>query len=130
MKIRGEVSGTSDLFIDGDVQGKIHITGARVTVGANGHVHADIEARDITIEGTVDGNLKAQESVRLGASSNVQGSILTPRIGIDDGARLRGKVEMTRGDAKSSKSAGSPVTATPTDAVPAYNTVSASAERE
>lgn len=124
------MSGSSDLYIDGDVQGKINITGARVTVGVKGHVHADIEARDITIEGTVDGNLKGQESVRLGPSSNVQGSILTPRIGIDDGARLRGKVEMTRADAKSLKSPGSPARAASPDGVPAYSTVSVSAERE
>lgn len=131
LKIRGEVTGSSDLFIDGDVQGKITLTDARVTVGANGHIQADIEARDIVIDGTVDGNLKARESVRLGASSKVQGSILTPRIGIDDGARLRGKVEMTRGgESKPSKPSGSSASGTTEEAIPAYNAVSASIERE
>ena len=84
------------MYIDGEAQGKITLADSRVTVGPNGRVQADIDAREIIIEGTVQGNLKARESIRLASSSKVQGSMLTPRIGIDDGARLRGKVEMTR----------------------------------
>src|SRR5271154_5169815 len=93
LKIQGEFSGTADLYIDGEVQGKIRLGNARVTVGPNGKVQADIEAREIVIDGTVQGNLKAGESAHFGASSRVTGSVLTPRIGIDDGASLRGKVE-------------------------------------
>jgi cytoskeletal protein CcmA (bactofilin family) len=96
LKIRGELSGSSDLYIEGEAQGKIVLINSRVTVGARGRVQADIEAREIVIEGSVQGNLKAHENIRLASSSNVQGSVLTPRIGIDDGAKLRGKVEMTR----------------------------------
>lgn len=96
LKIKGEITGTADLVIDGDTQGKILIADGRVTVGPNGRVNADIDAREIVVNGSVQGNLKATESVRLGANSHVQGSVLTPRIGIDDGARLRGNVEMTR----------------------------------
>lgn len=96
LKIRGEITGTSDLVIDGETQGKVRIVNGRVTVGSNGRVNADIDAREIVVYGTVTGNLKASESVRLGPSSHVEGSVLTPRIGIDDGARLRGNVEMTR----------------------------------
>jgi len=97
LKIRGELSGSSDLYIDGEAQGKITLVDSRVTVGPNGRVQADIEAREIVIEGSVQGNLKARENVRLASSSKVQGSVFTPRIGIDDGAKPRGKVEMTRG---------------------------------
>lgn len=82
--------------MEGETQGKIRITNGRVTVGASGRVTADIDAREIVVHGTVQGNLKATESVRLGSSGHVEGSILTPRIGIDDGARLRGNVEMLR----------------------------------
>lgn len=96
LKIRGEITGTSDLIIDGDAQGKIRLTNGCVTVGPSGRVTADIDARDIVVDGTVQGNLKATQSVRLGPNSHVEGSVLTPRIGIDDGARLRGNVEMTR----------------------------------
>ena len=122
LKIRGELTGSSDLYIDGDVQGKINLAGSRVTVGPNGRIQADIEAGEIVVEGTVHGNLKARDSVRLGSSSKVEGSILTPRIGVDDGARLRSKVEMTR-PTKSSQSSASTETSD-------YNVVSAARESE
>jgi cytoskeletal protein CcmA (bactofilin family) len=93
LKIHGEISGTADLYIDGEVQGKLRLGNARVTVGPHGRVRADIEAREIVIDGTVNGNLKASERAHFGSSSRVEGSVVTPRIGIDDGARLRGNVE-------------------------------------
>lgn len=96
LKIRGEFSGKSDLSIDGEAQGKIRLAEARVTVGSTGRVQADIEAREIVVNGTVEGNLKGAESVRLGPSSWVQGSVHTPRLAIDEGARLRGSVETVR----------------------------------
>jgi cytoskeletal protein CcmA (bactofilin family) len=96
LKINGEISGSSDLYIDGQAQGKIRFAQARVTVGPNGRVNADIEAREIEVHGTVSGNLKASERIHLGASSRVQGTLQTPRLGIEDGAKLRGKVNMTR----------------------------------
>jgi cytoskeletal protein CcmA (bactofilin family) len=123
LKIRGEITGTSDLIIDGDTQGKIRLTNGCVTVGPNGRVTADIDARDIVVYGTVQGNLKASGSVRLGSNSHVEGSVLTPRIGIDDGARLRGNVEMTR--------LGETPTAVPETAkVPAAARVAAASSRE
>jgi cytoskeletal protein CcmA (bactofilin family) len=93
LKVRGEISGNEDLYVDGETQGRITLADGRLTIGPKGHVQADIEARDIVIEGAVQGNVKARESVYLGPSSRVQGSVLTKRIGIDDGALLRGKVE-------------------------------------
>jgi cytoskeletal protein CcmA (bactofilin family) len=96
LKIKGEITGTSDLTIDGETQGKVRLASGRVTVGASGRVHADIEAREIVVNGSVQGSLKASEGVRLGPASRVEGSVLTPRIGIDDGARFRGNVEMIR----------------------------------
>jgi cytoskeletal protein CcmA (bactofilin family) len=105
LKIHGEISGNSDLYIDGELQGKLRLGGARLVIGPNGRVQADIEAGGITIDGSVQGNIKASESVRLGPGSRVQGSVLTPRIGIDDGARLRGKVEMVKAGSSANHSA-------------------------
>jgi cytoskeletal protein CcmA (bactofilin family) len=96
LKIRGDITGDSNLIIQGEAQGKIQMGAGRVTVAPNGNVNADIEAAQIIIEGIVQGNLKASDSVRLGPASHVQGSLLARRIAIDDGARLRGKVEMIR----------------------------------
>jgi cytoskeletal protein CcmA (bactofilin family) len=97
LKIRGEISGNADLTFDGEVNGKIRVTGARVTVGPTGKIQADIEAREIVVNGSVQGNLKADAKLRLGSSSHVEGALTAPSIGIDDGARFRGKVEVTRG---------------------------------
>jgi cytoskeletal protein CcmA (bactofilin family) len=96
LKIHGEITGSSDLYLDCELQGKLRLGGSRLVIGPNGKVQADVEAGAITIEGSVQGNIKSTESVHLGPGSHVQGSILTPRIGIDDGARLRGKVEMVK----------------------------------
>jgi len=101
IRINGEISGDDDLYIDGQAEGQFHFPQSKVTVGPNGKVKANIEAREIVVEGTVTGDLKASAGVQLGGASRVQGSLITPRIAIDDGAKLRGKVEMTRaGDAK------------------------------
>ncbi len=96
LKIRGEITGSADMFIDGDVQGKVRIGSGSLIVGANGRVQADLEAREIIVNGSVVGNLKADDRVQLGSTGSVQGGIFTPRIGIDDGARLRGSVETAR----------------------------------
>jgi cytoskeletal protein CcmA (bactofilin family) len=96
LKIRGEISGNADLNLDGEVNGKVRVTGARVTVGSTGKVQADIEAREIVVNGSVEGNLKAEARVRLGSASQVEGALTAPSIGIDDGARFRGKVEVIR----------------------------------
>ncbi|MGH9715765.1 MAG: polymer-forming cytoskeletal protein [Candidatus Acidiferrales bacterium] len=122
--IRGEISGNSDLYLDGQATGKIHVNGARVTVGPQGKVQADIEAREIVVNGHVQGNLKADARVRLGASSQVEGALAAPSIGIDDGARFRGKVEVTR--TKSAPKASEPESASDSELRP----VGASAESE
>jgi cytoskeletal protein CcmA (bactofilin family) len=129
LKIHGEISGNSDLYIDGELQGKIRLGGARVVIGPNGKVQADIDAGAVTIDGSVQGNIKASESVRLGAGSSVQGSVLTPRIGIDDGARLRGKVEMVKAGSMASASTTSAPAARATE-TEAPRPIAASAKAE
>jgi len=111
LKIRGEITGNSDLYLEGQTTGKIRMNGAKVTVGPQGKVQADIEAREIAVEGEVQGNLKADARVRLGASSKVEGALSAPSIGIDDGARFRGKVEVTRTKAASGSGAPAPASA-------------------
>jgi cytoskeletal protein CcmA (bactofilin family) len=96
LKIRGDISGDCHLIVEGETHGKIHLANGRVTVGASGRVNADIVAPEIVIEGSVQGNLQARDNVRMGSASHVQGSVLSPRIRIEDGARFRGKVEMKR----------------------------------
>jgi cytoskeletal protein CcmA (bactofilin family) len=111
LKIRGDISGDCHLIIEGETHGKIHLAKGRVTVAPSGRVTADIAAPEIVIEGNVQGNLQARDNVRMGSASHVQGSVLSPRIRIEDGARFRGKVEMTR----PGHAAGSSARATPAE---------------
>lgn len=96
LKIKGDITGNDDLYLDGEATGKILLTGARLTIGLKGHVQAEIEAREIVVNGSLQGNLKAEDHLRLGSSSQVEGTLSAPSVGIDDGARFRGKVEVTR----------------------------------
>jgi cytoskeletal protein CcmA (bactofilin family) len=134
LKIHGVISGDSDLIVEGETNGKIYLSNARVTVAKSGRVQADIEGLEINIEGTVQGNLKASDRIRLGAASNVQGSLVTPRFAIEDGARLRGKVEMSRpgepvtqSRVADSKPAAKPAEVKAADAKPAAEAKSAPA---
>jgi cytoskeletal protein CcmA (bactofilin family) len=113
LKIRGDISGSCHLVVEGEAHGKIHLANGRVTVGPSGRVNADIVAPEIAIEGHVQGNLQARDSIRLGPASHVQGSVLTPRIRIEDGAGFRGKVEMTRPGSAADSSGGKTAAAIP-----------------
>jgi len=94
IRIRGELTGKADLFIDGDVEGSVRLGDSRLTVGPSGHVKADIEAREIYIRGNVQGNLRGRERITLGNSCHVKGDLESPRIAIEDGAQFKGRVEM------------------------------------
>jgi cytoskeletal protein CcmA (bactofilin family) len=113
LKIQGEITGDSDLIIEGEAHGRIRMVNGRVTVAPKGRVNADIEAVEISVEGFVQGGLKASDKVRLGPASQVQGSVMTPRIAIEDGARLRGKVEMIRAGEVATPAAKTPAVSAP-----------------
>jgi cytoskeletal protein CcmA (bactofilin family) len=104
IRIKGEITGKEDLFLDGAVEGKLDLGNASVTVGPNGKVKADISARDIVVRGQVEGMLDATERVQLWNSGRVEGEVRTERLGIEDGAVLRGKVEAGREPARSKDS--------------------------
>jgi cytoskeletal protein CcmA (bactofilin family) len=86
-----------DLYIDGEVEGKIHMGKSAVTVGPNGHVSADIEAREIFVQGAVQGNLLGSDRVVLGRSSHVDGDVTAQRVVIEEGASFRGRIEVGPG---------------------------------
>lgn len=96
--IRGEVTGDEDLLIQGRVDGSVSLAEHVVTVGPEGVVVGDISARVVVVEGTVDGNLTAQEQVTLQGTARVEGDIAAPRVRLEDGAYFRGGVDM--GDPK------------------------------
>jgi len=92
--IRGEVSGDEDLLIEGHVDGSVDLGQHAVTVGAAGQVKAGITGRVVTVEGTVHGDLHAEEMVVLRTSAHVHGDIIAPRVVLEDGATFRGAVDM------------------------------------
>jgi cytoskeletal protein CcmA (bactofilin family) len=96
--IKGEVRGSDDLYIDGEVQGTIHLTNGRVTVGPHGKISADVDAREIIVRGKVTGALRGRERVEIGSTGEVRGDIATLRIAIGEGAQIHSKVEIARGE--------------------------------
>src|SRR5690349_21611709 len=93
IRIKGEITGSEDLFIDGNVEGKVTFRNAVLTIGPNASVKADIDAREIMIRGRVEGKLDGSERVQIGNTAKVIGDIRSSRIAIEDGAEFRGKVE-------------------------------------
>jgi len=93
IRIKGEVIGKEDLFVDGTVEGKLELGSASCTIGPNGKVKADISAREVIVRGHVDGKIDGTERVQLWNTGRVSGEVRTERLAIEDGAILRGKVE-------------------------------------
>lgn len=96
LTIKGELTGRDDLLIDGQVQGKICIENGRVSIGPNGRVTADIEAREIVVDGRVKGRLQGQERVQIGSAGRASGEVRTRRLRVEEGAEIHGNVDVTR----------------------------------
>lgn len=93
IRIKGEVTGSEDLFVDGVVDGKLNIVNGSLTIGPNGSVKADVSAREVIVRGKIEGNVTARDKVQLWSTGQVTGEVRTDRLAIEDGALLRGKVE-------------------------------------
>jgi cytoskeletal protein CcmA (bactofilin family) len=104
IRIKGEVTGSEDLFVDGLVDGKLNLVNGSLTIGPNGSVKADVSAREVIVRGKVEGNVTARDKVALWSTGQVTGEVRTDRLAIEDGALLRGKVEAGRPPAKTAES--------------------------
>lgn len=100
--IRGDVSGEEDLLIQGRVEGSVDLTGYQLTVGKDGVVKANLMAKSITVEGSVEGDLIAQERILIKASSHVKGNLVAERVTLEDGSRFRGSIDMESAKANAS----------------------------
>ncbi len=94
--IKGEVTGSEALYIDGRVEGSINLAGNRVTVGRNGQVSANVQAREIVIIGKVRGNLVATDRVDIRAEGSLTGDVVAQRISIEDGAFFKGGIDIRK----------------------------------
>ena len=94
--IKGELSGSEDLTVEGQIEGEIELTQHVLTVGPHGRITAQISAKAVVVRGTVVGNIKASGKVSICDTGTVEGDIFAPRIAIAEGARFRGKIDMQR----------------------------------
>src|SRR5215469_9921527 len=101
--IKGEVTGSESLYIDGRVEGSINLSGNRVTVGRNGVVAANINAREIVVLGKVRGNLTASDRVDIRSDGSLTGDVVAARISIEDGAFFKGGIDIRKGGQPASK---------------------------
>jgi cytoskeletal protein CcmA (bactofilin family) len=97
MRIVGEVSSEEDLFIDGELEGKLQLKN-RLTIGPDSKVIADIRAREVEVFGSVRGNVEAVERIAIHTGATIVGDIKTAGIVIDDGAYFKGGIDICRGE--------------------------------
>ena len=108
--IKGELSGSEDLTIEGQVEGKIELRQNVLTIGPNGRIKAQVFAKTIVVQGEVHGNITASERIDIRDNGSVDGDLSSPRVSIADGAHFRGAIDMQK---------GKPGDAKPGDAKPA-----------
>ncbi len=92
--IKGEVSGAESLFIDGRVEGKLNFPDNRVTVGRHGNVAANVNAKELVIMGKVQGNVECTDRLDIRSEGSLTGDVITHRISVEEGAILKGGVEV------------------------------------
>jgi len=94
--VKGEVTGSESLYIDGKVEGAINLPGNRVTVGRNGQVAANIVAREVVVLGKVRGNCQASDRVDIRSEGSLTGDVIAARISIEDGAFFKGGIDIRK----------------------------------
>ena len=123
--IKGELSGNEDLYIDGEIEGTVELREHNLTVGPNGRVKANLHAKEITVLGKVQGNVRATDKLEIRKSGSLNGDIITARITIEDGAYFKGSIDIQRGEAAARTDAKRPEAAATAAApsTPSYATV-------
>jgi cytoskeletal protein CcmA (bactofilin family) len=104
--IKGEVSGSESLYIDGRVEGSINLPGNRLTVGRNGVVSANVTAREIVVIGKLRGNLTASDRVDIRNEGSLTGDVVAQRISIEDGAYFKGGIDIRKPGQKNGEANG------------------------
>src|ERR1700680_899925 len=98
--IKGEISGSESLYVDGKIEGSISLSDSRVTIGRNGSVAANISAREVVLLGKVHGNIKVTDRLEIRSEGSLTGDVITQRISVEDGAILKGSVQVRAADQK------------------------------
>lgn len=96
LKLKGEMTGSEDVYVDGEVEGTVELRENNLTVGPNGNVRAHVKARSITVLGRLEGNVQAGERIEIRKTGSLEGDLVTPRIVIEDGAVFRGSIDILK----------------------------------
>jgi cytoskeletal protein CcmA (bactofilin family) len=96
--IKGELSGSEDLTLTGQMEGSIKLPGHTLTIGSHADIKAEISAKAVVIMGAVTGNVTAGDRVEIRATGSVTGDVVSPRLAIADGGCIRGSVQMPKTD--------------------------------
>ena len=127
--IKGELNGSEDLTIEGQVEGKIELKDNVLTIGSNGKIKAQVFAKALIVLGEVHGNVSATEKVEIRDGGSVDGDIVSPRVAIAEGAHFRGSVDMQRKSAPQGQPAQGPRPASQSAPQPQAAQVAQSAAR-
>jgi cytoskeletal protein CcmA (bactofilin family) len=92
--VKGELTGSEDVTVDGRVEGRIDLPDHALTIGPNGHIQADIVAKVLTVFGLVVGGIRARDKVDIRRGGSLEGDLACARLAIQDGAHFCGKVDM------------------------------------
>ena len=94
--VKGEITGSEDLYVDGEVRGGIELREHALTVGPNGKVEANVIAREIVVQGTLNGNVHASDKIEIRKAGSLLGDLTTARIIIEDGAYFKGSIDISK----------------------------------
>lgn len=94
IRINGDLLGDEDLRIEGDVNGTVRLHNNTLTIGSEGKIRADVYAKAVIVEGSMEGDLFSSERVAIHKTATVHGNITAPRVSLEDGARFKGSIEM------------------------------------
>jgi cytoskeletal protein CcmA (bactofilin family) len=100
LKLKGEMTGSEDVYVDGEVEGTVELRDNTLVVGPSGKVRAQVKARSITILGHLEGKVQASERIEIRKTGSLEGDLVTPRIVIEDGAVFRGSIDVLKPEIK------------------------------
>ena len=125
--IKGELTGNEDLTIEGKVEGKVFLKDHNLTVGANGKLVAEIQAKTVMVLGEITGNITADDKVEVAATGSMRGDIQAPRVVLADGAKFKGAIDMDRKSGSSASTSTSASTSASSASRPIMEPVGAGA---
>ena len=112
--INGDLTGNEDLMIDGKLDGKIFLKDHKLTIGQNGHIEAEIQAKEVVVAGNLLGNITASYKVEVATTGSMRGDISAPQVILADGASFRGSIDMEP-KSTAQRDATSPASPSPSD---------------